>query len=188
MFISEIKTEDKMPSENTILILKKDLKTENGVFAKGTRVVIRKRDHTVYYDRYDIHSAETTDFLYIHRKQDIEELNETVFETDEKRTVQYQTYLNRKHINVCAILITALFVFILAVLLTIFTASKSKVDMEDIFILLFSCSAYGMAFIVCLRIVICEDNKEVKIQNETKLNEILKEPVYETEVLSYVGQ
>lgn len=41
---------------------------------------------------------------------------------------------------------------------------------------------------VCLRITIYEDDKEVKIQNETKLNEILKEPVCKTEVLSYVGQ
>ena len=168
----------RMPLDNTILILKKDLKTENGVFTKGTRVIIKKKYHTMYYDRYDIHSAEKTDFLYINNVNDVRELIENVFETDIQRTKQYQKYLGKKHLNISAILVIALVVFgFVCISRYINTVVKSLIAS---FVYCWIC--------VSIAIFIYHNKKNIVEKNEKKLNELLSDSSCKAEVLSDVLQ
>lgn len=173
----------RMPLDNTILILKKDLKTENGVFTKGTRVIIKKKYHTMYYDRYDIHSAEKTDFLYISNVNEVRELIENVFETDIQRTKQYQKYLGKKHLNISAILVIALVVFgfvvfgFVCISRYINTVIKSLVAS---FVYCWIC--------VSIAIFIYDNKKNIAKKNEKKLNELLSDSSCKAEVLSDVLQ
>ena len=100
----------KMIADDMIFVLKKDLKTENYIFTAGTRVTFEKKYHNMYYTCYHVYSADCTDYMYIHRTEELKELFENTLENDTDRTDQYRHFLYKTHINVSAIFKIVLYV------------------------------------------------------------------------------
>lgn len=123
-----------MPDENTILILKKDLQTHQGVVPKGTRIVLF---HPYYLnDGYEVILSDTFCYIYLSEiirdsgerhmlpfevfkyPQRIQKFVREYFMIDFDRTKEYKSYLERekKHINIGLILFSifclASFIFI----------------------------------------------------------------------------
>lgn len=108
-----------MPDDNTILILRKDLQTHNGIIAKGKRVILRQGG--TLCDNYKV--IMSGDYSYIYLSDMIKEKGECLLSTDVTkypqrihqfvkehfmidfdRTKEYKSYLERRHINVGLIL------------------------------------------------------------------------------------
>lgn len=77
---------DKKLTDDIIFVLKKDLKAENHIFTAGTRVAFEEKYRTMYHSCYNVYSADKTDYMYIHRTEELRELLENILETDTDRT------------------------------------------------------------------------------------------------------
>ena len=97
-------------TDDTVFVLKQDLKTENHTFRAGTRVAFEEKYRTIYHSSYNVYSADKTDYMYIHRTEELRELLENILETDIDRTDQYRHFLYETHINVSAIFKIVLYV------------------------------------------------------------------------------
>lgn len=97
-------------TDDTVFVLKQDLKTENHTFRAGTRVAFEEKYRTMYHSSYNVYSADKTDYMYIHRTEELRELLENILETDTDRTDQYKLFLSETHINVSAIFKIILYV------------------------------------------------------------------------------
>lgn len=164
----------KMITDDTIFVLKQDLKTENCIFRAGTRVTFEKKYHTIYYDCYHVYSANQTDYMYIHRTEELKELAENL-EVDADRTDQYRNFLSETHINVSAILIIVLYV-------TGFIAStvflwKADTDMNFIQTLFFNIVIFFALVTSCFTdmcLSVVKIHKETERELVSKRNDFLR--------------
>lgn len=122
-------------TDDTVFILKQDLKTENHTFRAGTRVMFEEKYRTMYHDTYTVYSADRTDYMYIHRTEELEELAENILETDTDRTEKYRKFLSETHINVSAIITVALYVAGFAALSVFLWKSDTSMSFTDMLFL-----------------------------------------------------
>ncbi len=64
----------------------------------------------MYHVCYNVYSADKTDYMYIHKTEELKELADNILETDVERTDQYQIFLTETHVNVSAIITITCFV------------------------------------------------------------------------------
>lgn len=122
-------------TDDTVFILKQDLKTENHTFRAGTRVMFEEKYRTMYHDTYTVYSADRTDYMYIHRIEELEELAENILETDTDRTDRYRKFLSGTHINVSAIITVALYVAWFAAMSVFLWKSDTSMSFTDMLFL-----------------------------------------------------
>lgn len=156
-------------TDDTVFILKQDLKTENHTFRAGTRVMFEEKYRTMYHDTYTVYSADRTDYMYIHRTEELEELAENILETDTDRTDRYRKFLSETHINISAIITIALYVTgFIALSVFLWKADTNMSFTETLF---FTVIMLGMLAVSCLA-DICSDM--MKLHKETTAEIICK--------------
>lgn len=160
-------------TDNIIFVLKKDLKTENYVFTAGTRVVFEEKDYAIY-SCYHVYSANKTDYMYIHRTEELIELFENILETDANRTDQYRSFLYKEHINVSVIITIILHVLIfIALLFSILTADNMNF-FKTSFLIIVSFSVTVVLGLINIGFNILETHEKAKIKLKHKRRELLQ--------------
>ncbi len=162
-------------TDDIIFVLKKDLKTENNIFKAGTRVAFEKKYRTMYHDCYNVYSADKSDYMYIHRTQELVNLFCNVLEIDVERTNQYKSFLSETHINVSAIIIITLYVtgFVaLSVFLWKADTSMNFIETLCLTFMLFFVSAVSCLTDIGLSIV--KMHKKTEIELKYKRSELLQ--------------
>lgn len=179
MFIPNVTINDKMPRD-TIIILKKDLETENGVFKTGTRVVFEEDHELVTCVQYYVHSADASDYMYVDDEK-ASDLIKNTFEIDTERTKIYENYLStktKKLFNAVTIIFIAVFIVIaLALSIAIWKIENPNGYLEimytlgENFALIF---AVGVPSVMITSIIASEESYAAKKKLEIKRNELLK--------------
>lgn len=162
-------------TDDTVFVLKQDLKTENHTFRAGTRVVFEEKYRTMYYSFYNVYSADETDYMYIHRTEELRELLGSILETDTDRTDQYRNFLSETHINVSAIF--KIILHVTAFIALTVTLWKTDTDMNFIQILFFNVVAFFVLAISCLTdmcLSVVSLHKKAQMELADKRSELLQ--------------
>lgn len=162
-------------TDDIIFVLKKDLKTENNIFKAGTRVAFEKKYHTMYHDCYNVYSSDKSDYMYIHRTQELVNLFCNVLEIDVERTNQYKSFLSETHINVSAIIIITLYVTgFVALSVFLWKADTSMNFIETLFFnsVMFFVLAMSCFTDICLSVV--RLHKKAQMELADKRSELLQ--------------
>ena len=162
-------------ADDTIFVLKQDLKTENCIFRAGTRVTFEKKYHTIYYDCYHVYSADQTDYMYIHRTEELKELVENILEVDADRTDQYRNFLSETHINVSAILIIVLYVTgFIAFSVFLWKSDTSMNFIETLFFTFVVLVILTMSCFIDICLSVVKIHKETERELVSKRNDFLR--------------
>ncbi|MDE6678178.1 MAG: hypothetical protein K2K02_03965, partial [Ruminococcus sp.] len=83
-------------TDDIVFTLKKDLRTENNIFTTGTRIAFKENYRTMYHSSYQVYSADTLNYMYVHRIEGLKEIIKNI-ERDENQTDQYRKFVYEKH-------------------------------------------------------------------------------------------
>lgn len=157
-------------TNNIVFTLKKDLRTENNIFTAGTKVAFEENYRTMYHSSYQVYSADTSDYMYVHRIEELKAIIKNI-ERDENQTDQYRKFVSEKHRHQKILTVGIIILYVIGFIISSFVFDRI-INLDFFGALVFTFGLFLFSIILCI-LTVLKFHKRFETEITNKINNFL---------------